>query len=41
MDGQGNGTMSSFIGCDLLGQIPAGSPPVSAGTLIEAMVIEA
>lgn len=41
MEGQGNGTMSSFIGCDLLGQIPAGSPPVSAGTLIEAMVIEA
>lgn len=40
MDGQGNGIMSSFIGCDLIGQIPAGSPPLDAGTEISALVVK-
>lgn len=35
-DGQGNGVVSSFIGCDVLGEIPAGSPPVNAGEKILA-----
>lgn len=35
-DGQGNGIVSSFVGCDLLGEIPAGSPPLPAGTRIKA-----
>ena len=35
-DGQGNGVVSSFIGCDVLGEIPAGSPPVAAGEKILA-----
>ena len=30
-EGQGNGAVSSLIGCDLLGEIPAGSPPMPAG----------
>ncbi len=34
--GQGNGVVSSFVGCDLLGEIPAGSPPLPAGTMIRA-----
>jgi molybdopterin molybdotransferase len=34
--GQGNGIVSSFVGCDLLGEIPAGSPPLPAGTRIKA-----
>lgn len=33
---QGNGVLSSLIGCDLLGEIPEGSPPVPAGTKIDA-----
>lgn len=33
---QGNGVLSSLCGCDLLGEIPAGSPPVDAGTVIDA-----
>ena len=36
MDGQGNGITSSLIGCDLLGEIPAGSPPLRAGEKITA-----
>jgi molybdopterin molybdotransferase len=35
-EGQGNGAVSSLIGCDLLGEIPAGSPPLPAGTRIKA-----
>lgn len=35
-DGQGNGIVSSFIGCDLLGEVPAGSPPLKAGEKIWA-----
>jgi molybdopterin molybdotransferase len=35
-EGQGNGAVSSLVGCDLLGEIEAGSPPLPAGTLIKA-----
>ena len=34
--GQYNGAVSSLLHCDLLAQIPAGSPPLSAGTLVRA-----
>jgi molybdopterin molybdotransferase len=34
--GQGNGNFSSLVGCDLIGEIPAGSDPLSAGTKIKA-----
>lgn len=36
MEGQGNGVISSLVGCDLIGEIPAGSPPLPAGSLIDA-----
>ena len=34
--GQGSETVSSLAGCDLLGEIPMGSPPLPAGTVIKA-----
>lgn len=34
--GQGNGMIKSFLGFDLVGEIPAGSPPVPAGAMIKA-----
>ena len=34
--GQGSEDMSSFAGCDILGEIPMGSPPLPAGTVIKA-----
>jgi len=34
--GQGNGMIKSFLDFDLIGEIPAGSPPVPAGTMIKA-----
>jgi len=39
--GQGNGTMSSFVGCDLLADIPEGSPALPAGTAVTALYIGA
>ncbi|MDR1328193.1 MAG: molybdopterin molybdenumtransferase MoeA, partial [Oscillospiraceae bacterium] len=33
---QGGGALSSFSGCDLLGEIPPSSPPLPAGALIRA-----
>ncbi|MBR6259699.1 MAG: hypothetical protein IKR21_05745 [Oscillospiraceae bacterium] len=36
LDGQGNGVVSSYVGCDMLGEIPENSPPVKAGTSIKA-----
>ena len=36
LDKQGPGDLSSLLDCDLLGEIPAGSGPVEAGTLIRA-----
>lgn len=35
-EGQGNGAVASLVGCDLLGEIDAGSPPLPAGTIIKA-----
>ncbi len=37
--GQGNGVLSSLIGCDLLAEIPAGSPRLPAGTKLSAWMI--
>ncbi len=34
--GRGNGMISSFFDFDLVGEIPAGTPPVAAGTVIKA-----
>ena len=34
--GQGGGDISSLVGCDLLAMIPAGSPPLPAGTCVKA-----
>jgi molybdopterin molybdotransferase len=34
--GQGGEDVSSLTGCDLLGEIPMGSPPLPAGTIIKA-----
>jgi len=39
--GQGSETVSSFDKCDLLGEIPIGSPPLPAGTIIKAYRIYA
>ena len=33
---QANGAVSSLMGCDLLAEIPAGSPPLPAGTPVKA-----
>ncbi len=33
---QGNGVVSSLVGCDMFAEIPAGSPPVEAGALLRA-----
>ena len=38
---QGSESMSSLAGCDLLGEIPMGSPPLPAGTIIKAYRIDA
>ena len=35
-DGQGNGVISSLIGCDVLAEVPAGSPPIQAGECVRA-----
>ncbi len=37
--GQGNGVLHSLIGCDLLAEIPAGSPRLSAGTALTGYII--
>lgn len=37
--GQGNGVLHSLIGCDLLAEIPAGSPKLPAGTRLTAYLI--
>ena len=33
---QKNGSISSLLQCDLLAEIPAGSPPLDAGTMVKA-----
>jgi len=35
-DGQGNGMITSFLNCDLIGEIPAGTSEIPAGTKIRA-----
>jgi molybdopterin molybdotransferase len=35
-EGQGNGAVYSLLGCDLLGEIEADSPPLPEGTMIKA-----
>jgi molybdopterin molybdotransferase len=37
--GQGNGVLHSLIGCNLLAEIPAGSPKLPAGTQLNAYLI--
>lgn len=37
--GQGNGVLHSLIGCNLIAEIPAGSPPLPAGTELKAYLI--
>ena len=39
-DSQGSESMTSLSGCDLLGEIPMGSPPLPAGTVIKAYRID-
>ena len=39
-DGQGNGAVQSLHGCTVFGEIPAGSPPLAAGTKIFVRRIE-
>jgi len=39
--GQGNGTISSFVGCDLLADIPEGAPALPAGAAVSALYIGA
>ena len=34
--GQGGGDISSLVRCDLLAEIPEGSPPLKAGTIVKA-----
>ena len=40
-DGQGNGVVSSLVGCDLLGEIPAGSAALESGCKITAFRVPA
>ena len=40
-DSQGSEAVSSLTGCDLLGEIPMGSPPLPAGAIIKAYRIDA
>ena len=39
-ESQGSGSVSSLVDCDLLGEIPAGSPPLAAGTKIKSYKFE-
>lgn len=36
MDWQGNGALSSLLGCDLIADLPEGTPPLPAGTVVKA-----
>ena len=40
-DGQGNGVVSSLLGCDLLAELPAGTPPLEEGALLTAWPVPA
>ena len=36
MDWQGNGALSSLLGCDLIADLPEETPPLPAGTVVDA-----
>jgi len=36
VDAQGNGALSSLLGCDLIADIPPETPPLAAGEIIDA-----
>lgn len=36
VDSQGNGALSSLLGCDLLAELPPETPPLPAGTTVDA-----
>jgi len=38
--GQGNGVLSSMVGCNLLAEIPAGSGPVKSGEKLTAYLVD-
>jgi molybdopterin molybdotransferase len=38
-EGDGNGILSSLMGCDALGQIPPNSPPLQAGQPIQVICL--
>ena len=39
MDHQGNGALSSLLGCDMIADIPPDTPPLPEGTVIEAYIL--
>ncbi len=39
VDSQGNGALSSLLGCNLIADIPADTPPLPAGTVVDAYLI--
>ena len=39
MDQQGNGALTSLLGCDMIADIPPDTPPLPAGTVIEAYIL--
>ena len=39
MDHQGNGALTSLLGCDMIADIPPDTPPLPAGTVIDAYVL--
>ena len=36
IDAQGNGALTSLLGCDLIGTLPPDTPPLPAGAVIDA-----
>ena len=36
VDTQGNGALTSLLGCDLIADIPMGTPPLPAGAVVDA-----
>ena len=39
MDHQGNGALTSLLGCDMIADIPPDTPPLPEGTMIDAYII--
>ena len=40
VDHQGNGALTSLLGCNMIADIPPDTPPLSAGTVIETYILE-